>query len=294
MSALLIFSLTYFCAESTARCTSSGCIELTSNSSVIRRRPAIDSEVGTSAGFAAAAPEGALLVSSLSLASTPARRSAVSIAAGGLSLISSKLKFRTSCGRPSSRTSKSAAVSPRTIAPLLSRTMASTVITSRRVRNTPPGDCTGATGAGVPAGGCCSAEGPAGVKAATTKAAMRSLFISKFASRFPFADLKVGPARQDSSRGPQPSALSASASEPESQIERHRAHRPDGEDLAERRRVHDRVDAGVVDHVQQVGRVQLQGDGAVAAHAHVARELRVQLLAAGTDDQVARRVAEEA
>ncbi len=54
MSALLIFSLTYFCAESTARCTSSGCIELTSNSSVISRRPAIDSEVGASAAAAAA------------------------------------------------------------------------------------------------------------------------------------------------------------------------------------------------------------------------------------------------
>ena len=39
--------------------------------------------------------------------------------AGALSLISSKLKLRISCGRPSSRTSKSAAVSPRTTAPAL-------------------------------------------------------------------------------------------------------------------------------------------------------------------------------
>ena len=44
MSAGLIFSLTYFVAESTARWTSSGCIELMSNSSTIRRRPASASE----------------------------------------------------------------------------------------------------------------------------------------------------------------------------------------------------------------------------------------------------------
>ena len=45
MSAGLICSSTYFVAESTARCTSSGCIELMSNSSTIRRRPASASEV---------------------------------------------------------------------------------------------------------------------------------------------------------------------------------------------------------------------------------------------------------
>ena len=39
-SAGAIFSLTYFVAPSTARCTSSGCIELTSNNNTIRRRPA--------------------------------------------------------------------------------------------------------------------------------------------------------------------------------------------------------------------------------------------------------------
>ena len=43
-------SSTYFLAESTARCTSSGCIELTSKSSVISRRPASMSDViGTGA-----------------------------------------------------------------------------------------------------------------------------------------------------------------------------------------------------------------------------------------------------
>ena len=160
MSALLIFSLTYFCAESTARCTSSGCMELTSNSSVIRRRPAIDSEVGTSAGGAAcaAATDDGDRVCSWSFASTPASRSAVSTRAGALSLISSKLKLRTCCGRPSSRISKSSAVRPRTIAPLLSRTMASTVITSRRERKTPPGAW---TGAGAPPAGATAAAAAA-------------------------------------------------------------------------------------------------------------------------------------
>ena len=87
-SAVLIFSLTYFCAESTARCTSSGCIELTSNSSVISRRPAIDSEVSASAGAGsrAAATDDGDRVCSWSFASTPASRSAVSILAGALSL----------------------------------------------------------------------------------------------------------------------------------------------------------------------------------------------------------------
>jgi hypothetical protein len=57
MSAGLIFSFTYFVAESTARCTSSGCIDAMSNSSTISRRPASSSEVigfGVSASAAAA------------------------------------------------------------------------------------------------------------------------------------------------------------------------------------------------------------------------------------------------
>src|SRR6266542_1997748 len=79
-SAAVIFSSTYLRAESTARCTSSGCIELTSKTSVISRRPASMSDViGAGAGSGAAptaAAAGARFASSAILASTPARRPA--------------------------------------------------------------------------------------------------------------------------------------------------------------------------------------------------------------------------
>ena len=150
MSASAIFSATYFCADSTARCTSSGCIELVSNTSVIRRRPASASEVIADGAAGAGAAAGlAAEVSSFSLASTPASRSAVRTADAGPWAISSKLKLWICWTRPSSFTSKSAAVRSRTIAPDLSRTITSTEITSRLVRNTARG-CAGCCAAGIP------------------------------------------------------------------------------------------------------------------------------------------------
>ena len=94
-SAALIVSFTYLFAESTARCTSSGCIELTSNTSVISRRPATMSDViGTGAAVVfAGAPRPA---SAAIVASTPARSPADSTVASGLVVISSKLKLATS------------------------------------------------------------------------------------------------------------------------------------------------------------------------------------------------------
>ncbi len=161
-SAAVIFSSTYFWADSTARCTSSGCIELTSKTSVISRRPATRSEVSGAgaaggSGFAAGGP-GARPASAAIFASTPASRSAVSSAGRAFSVISSKVKLAIVCGRPSSRISKSAAVRPRTTAPDLSRTMTSTETTLRLERNT---------------GGRCCAPGPDAVTS-TAAAAMEA------------------------------------------------------------------------------------------------------------------------
>ena len=87
----------------------------------------------------AAAGDAVRFESSASLASTPASRSADFNAGTFLSLTSSKLKFEMSCGFPSSRISKSAALSPRTTAPDLSRTMTSTETTFGREPKTDQG-----------------------------------------------------------------------------------------------------------------------------------------------------------
>ena len=76
-----------------------------------------------------------------------------------MSVISSKLKFETSCTRPSSRTSKSDAFRSRTTAPDLSRTMTSTETTFRRDLKT---DC----------GGDCRADGADDVAMETMIAAV--------------------------------------------------------------------------------------------------------------------------
>ncbi len=92
-----IFSSTYLFAESTARWTSSGCIELTSKTIVISLRPASISDVigvGASTGRAAVGDADAVrLLSSASFSSTPARSSADCSAGTALSVISSKLKL---------------------------------------------------------------------------------------------------------------------------------------------------------------------------------------------------------
>ena len=116
MSAGLIVSLTYFTAESTARCTSSGCIELMSKSSTIRRRPASSSDV-IGLGAAASACRAGLRPACARLsrdARLGAREQIDVVAPFGASEISSKVKLLTACGLPSSLTSKSAAVRPRT------------------------------------------------------------------------------------------------------------------------------------------------------------------------------------
>ena len=136
-SAALIFSPTYFWAESTARCTSSGCIELMSKTSAMSRRPASASDVIGAGAAGTPTFDGGVadrVASAAIFASTPPSNSADTTEGNGVSAISSKLALRTSCGRPSSRISKSAAVSPRTTAPALSRTMTSTEMTSRRAR----------------------------------------------------------------------------------------------------------------------------------------------------------------
>ena len=54
------------------------------------------------------------------------------------------------------------------------------------------------------------------------------------------------------------------ASKPEPDVRLHRAHRTHREHLAERGRVDHGIDGGVVDHVQQIRRVQLDGEHARA------------------------------
>jgi hypothetical protein len=140
MSAGLILSSTYFVAESTARCTSSGCIELMSKSRTIRRRPANASGVITFGVTVSGVVTGAVAgcwprACSAMRASAPANRS-TDVGPAGLSEISSNVKLLTVCGFPSSVTSKSAAVRPRTTSPEPSRTMTSTETTCVLPRNT--------------------------------------------------------------------------------------------------------------------------------------------------------------
>src|SRR4051812_28165460 len=111
--------------------------------------------IGT--GFAGVFDDAAPGASLVIRASTPAKSPADATAGSGFAVISSKLKLTTSCTRPSSRTSKSDAVNPRTTAPDLSRTTTSTEMTSRPDRNT---------------GRCCADV--AGCSTATTVATTRT------------------------------------------------------------------------------------------------------------------------
>src|SRR5262249_46792483 len=75
--------------------------------------------------------------------------------------------------------------------------------------------------------------------------------------------------------------------EPEPQVRGHRTQRPHRRHLAEGRTVAVGVDACEVHVVQQIRRVEAERQRAIAAHPDVARELRVQLFRARTDDDVA-------
>src|SRR5262249_41249859 len=70
------------------------------------------------------------------------------------------------------------------------------------------------------------------------------------------------------------------------------AHRARGYHLPERRRVDVGVDGGPLHGIEQVERVDLQRESPRAAEADVTLEQRVQLVRAGSDDEVARRGSE--
>ena len=123
-----IRSSTHFTAPSTAFCTSSGCIEAVSKTSVTRRCPATSSELkggkaAASAGFAT--PAGFAGATTRADADVPLFPR-IAPETGAPPDVVSNANVMIRCRTPSSSNSKSSAVRPVTGAPALSRTTTST------------------------------------------------------------------------------------------------------------------------------------------------------------------------
>src|SRR5688500_5327531 len=268
-SAAVILSATHSRASSTARWTSSGCIELTSNTMVSIRRfkrlaaSAAEAGVAVSAGVALTARA----ASARTLSSSPSSSWRSGVPAGAAE-ISWKENVEIVCGVPSSETTKSFAVSPRTTFPDESRTTTSTdtMVTLAELSNR------GASG------GCCAccAVGRAVPTASTMTSAIA-------VNRRPFR-----PAPPASPALPACSIML----EPEPQIQRGAALTADASDLPECGRVHVGVHTRVVREVQEIGDLHLNLQIAIPAQLDLPIEIHVQVLRAGTDDDVARRRAE--
>ncbi len=179
----------HFSAASTARCTSSGCIELVSNSSTHTRWPATSSDVSGTAPLSAAttagggAPPPAPGASARPVTTGTAPGSAAAAAAASVRLaamalavdvISSKANVTISCGLPSSRRSKSEFCSPRIGEPLLSRTSTSTRMTFTSRRKTGGRPCGGAA-----APGCCPETAAPTARTSVTSRARRGWGIAQ-------------------------------------------------------------------------------------------------------------------
>ncbi len=156
-SASVISSLTHSRESSTARCTSSGCIELTSSRMAIIRRfitPAATSVAGATGSGVVDVALAARAASARTLSSKPSRSWTSAAPAGAAPLISWNENVSTLCGLPSSVTMKSLAVRPRTMFPAESRTTTSTetMLTPAELSNR-------GAWAGGAAGCCCCADG---------------------------------------------------------------------------------------------------------------------------------------
>src|SRR5687767_6068404 len=276
-SAAVILSATHSRASSTARWTSSGCIELTSNTMVSIRRfkrlaaSAAEAGVAVSAGVALTARA----ASARTLSSSPSSSWRSGVPAGAAE-ISWKENVEIVCGLPSSETTKSFAVSPRTTFPDESRTTTSTdtMVTLAELSN---------RGASGGCGGCCLCSCCCAVGRPVPTASTMTSAIA--VNRRPFR-----PAPPASPALPACSIML----EPEPQIQRGAALTADASDLPECGRVHVGVHTRVVRQVQQVVDVHLDLKISVPTQLDLTIEVHVQVLRAGTDDDVARRRAEVA